>query len=113
MAIATSSVKAEIMPTFKALGLDDYIDVVVGREDVELVKPDPELYLTAVQQLNYMPTQCLAIEDSVNGATAAITAGLDVIVNTNEMTNAQDFTTVEYVAKDLNYDQIVTRFFSK
>lgn len=113
MAIATSSVKAEIMPTFKALGLDDYIDVVVGREDVELVKPDPELYLTAVQQLNYMPTQCLAIEDSVNGATAAITAGLDVIVNTNEMTNAQDFTTVEYVAKDLNYDQIVARFFSK
>ncbi|MBE5660298.1 HAD family hydrolase [Staphylococcus sp. SS21] len=113
MAIATSSVKAEIMPTFKALGLDDYIDVVVGREDVELVKPDPELYLTAVQQLNYMPTQCLAIEDSVNGATAAITAGLDVIVNTNEMTSAQDFTTVEYVAKDLNYDQIVARFFSK
>ena len=31
MAIATSSVKAEIMPTFKALGLDDYIEVVVGR----------------------------------------------------------------------------------
>ncbi len=37
MAIATSSVKAEIMPTFKALGLDDYIEVVVGREDVEQV----------------------------------------------------------------------------
>ncbi len=53
------------MPTFKALGLDDYIEVVVGREDVEQVKPDPELYLSAVQQLNYMPTQCLAIEDSV------------------------------------------------
>ncbi len=35
------------MPTFKALGLDDYIEVVVGREDVEQVKPDPELYLSA------------------------------------------------------------------
>ncbi len=31
MAIATSSVKAERMPTFKALGLDDYIEVVVSR----------------------------------------------------------------------------------
>ena len=31
MAIATSSVKSEIMPTFKALGLDDYIEVVIGR----------------------------------------------------------------------------------
>ncbi|MCD0803176.1 HAD family hydrolase [Staphylococcus aureus] len=113
MAIATSSVKAEIMPTFKALGLDDYIEVVVGREDVEQVKPDPELYLSAVQQLNYMPTQCLAIEDSVNGATAAIAAGLDVIVNTNKMTSAQDFSNVDYVAKDIDYDQIVARFFTK
>ncbi|WP_141707930.1 HAD-IA family hydrolase, partial [Staphylococcus aureus] len=74
MAIATSCVKSEIMPTFIALGLDVYIEVVIGRDDVEQVKPDPELYLSAVQQLNYMPTQCLAIEDSVNGATAAIAA---------------------------------------
>jgi hypothetical protein len=35
------------------------------------------------------------IEDSVNGATAAIAAGLDVIVNTNKMTSAQDFSNVE------------------
>ena len=41
--------------------------MIVGREDVENVKPDPEPYLTAVQQLNYNPTVCLAIEDSVNG----------------------------------------------
>ena len=80
MAIATSSYREDILPTFKKLGLDDYIDVIVGREDVENVKPDPEPYLTAVQQLNYNPTVCLAIEDSVNGATAAMMAGLDVVV---------------------------------
>ena len=42
-----------------------------------------------------------------NGATAAIAAGLDVIVNTNKMTSAQDFSNVDYVAKDIDYDQIV------
>ncbi len=46
-----------------------------------------------------MPTQCLAIEDSVNGAQAAIAAGLDVIVNTNKMTSAQDFSNVDYVQR--------------
>ena len=40
----------------------------------------------AVQNLNYNPTNCLAIEDSLNGATAAMMAGLDVVVNTNLMT---------------------------
>lgn len=46
-------------------------------------------------------------KNSVNGATAAIAAGLDVIVNTNKMTSAQDFSNVDYVAKDIDYDQIV------
>ncbi|MEJ7545671.1 HAD-IA family hydrolase, partial [Staphylococcus hominis] len=77
------------------------------------VKPNPEPYLTAVQQLNYNPTNCLAIEDSVNGATAANSAGLDVIVNTNVMTEEQDFSTVNYVAKDIDFDNIVQRFFSR
>lgn len=76
MAIATSSYREEIMPTINALGIDEYVDVIVGREDVEAVKPDPELYLTAVQRLNYSPAHCLAIEDSANGATGAMNAGL-------------------------------------
>lgn len=113
MAIATSSYRKEILPTVEALGLDDYIDEIVGREDVEAVKPDPELYLTAVQRLNYSPAHCLAIEDSANGATGAINAGLDVIINTNEMTEAQDFSSIPYVGRDLTFDEIVERFFEQ
>ena len=75
-------------------------------EDVEAVKPDPELYLTAVQRLNYSPAHCLAIEDSANGATGAMNAGLDVIINTNEMTEAQDFSAITFVGKDLSFEQI-------
>lgn len=113
MAIATSSYKKDIFPVFKSLGLDEYINIIVGRESVEYVKPEPELYLTAVQQLNYSPTHCLAIEDSVNGAKAAFRAGLDVIVNTNYMTQTQDFSTIPYIGKDLNNEEIINRFFEK
>lgn len=111
MAIATSSYRASIEPAFKQLALDDYIDVVVGREDVAEVKPNPELYLTAVQALNYNPVNCLALEDSVNGATAAINAGLDVIVNTNKTTENQDFANVAYLNKDMSTSNIIANYF--
>lgn len=113
MAIATSSYREDIYPTFKKLGLDNYIDVIIGREDVDNVKPDPEPYLMAVQNLNYNQTNCLAIEDSLNGATAAMMAGLDVVVNTNLMTAEQNFSTINYVGKDMSIEDIVTSLFEK
>lgn len=113
MAIATSSYREDIYSTFKKLGLDNYIDVIIGREDVDNVKPDPEPYLMAVQNLNYNPTNCLAIEDSLNGATAAMMAGLDVVVNTNLMTAEQNFSTINYVGKDMSIEDIVTSLFEK
>ena len=113
MAIATSSYRADIQPTFDKLGLEQYIDVIVGREDVAEVKPNPELYLTAVQRLNYNPVNCLAIEDSVNGATAAVTAGLDVVVNTNDMTVAQNFSSVPFIGKNVTAREIIADYFTK
>lgn len=45
MAIATSSYREEIMPTINALGIDEYVDVIVGREDVEAVKPSIQNFI--------------------------------------------------------------------
>jgi HAD superfamily hydrolase (TIGR01509 family) len=54
--------------------------VVVCSEDVERKKPDPEVYVRAVAALRLSPHQVLAIEDSPDGAAAAIAAGVPVIV---------------------------------
>ena len=81
-------------------------------EDVDNVKPDPEPYLMAVQNLNYNPTNCLAIEDSLNSATAAMMAGLDVVVNTNLMTE-QIFQLLITSEKDMSIEDIVTSLFEK
>lgn len=104
--------REDIEPLIKRLGIGDYIQVIKGREDAEAVKPEPDLYLSAVQDLNFSPTHCLAIEDSVNGATAAITAGLDVIVNTNPMTEVSDFSSLELLAKDIDLTQVIDQFFN-
>ncbi|UEX90515.1 HAD-IA family hydrolase [Staphylococcus ratti] len=112
MAIATSSARADIEPIVSDLGIKSFIQVIKGREDVEAVKPDPELYLSAVQALNFSPTHCLAIEDSVNGATAASVAGLDVIVNTNPMTEVSDFSSLNLLDKDIDLTRVVERYFN-
>lgn len=39
-------------------------------------KPQPDIYLTAIQQVNADPASSFAVEDSVIGAKAAIAAGL-------------------------------------
>jgi len=39
-------------------------------------KPAPDVYLFAAEQNNVAPSQCLVIEDSVVGATAALSAGM-------------------------------------
>ncbi len=41
-------------------------------------KPAPDVYLFAAEQNNVAPSQCLVIEDSVVGATAALSAGMTV-----------------------------------
>ncbi|CAL28723.1 HAD family hydrolase [Staphylococcus carnosus] len=112
MSIATSSSRSNIQPTLEALDLPERMSVIVGREDVDEVKPAPDLYLKAVQELNLNPVSCLAIEDSVNGATAAETAGLGVIVNTNAMTELMNFDALQLVGKNMTADQIDTEFFN-
>jgi HAD superfamily hydrolase (TIGR01509 family) len=42
-------------------------------------KPDPAVYLHACQELGVAPAECVAIEDSKSGATAAVRAGIPLI----------------------------------
>jgi beta-phosphoglucomutase-like phosphatase (HAD superfamily) len=42
-------------------------------------KPAPDVYLHAAQQLGIDPRACVAVEDSVNGVTSALSAGMVVV----------------------------------
>ncbi|EKU48996.1 HAD family hydrolase [Staphylococcus massiliensis] len=110
MAIATSSYRSDITPILERLEIKDLFNVIIGLEDVEAVKPEPDLYLKAVQALNYSPSHCLAIEDSLNGAKAATMAGLDCIVNTNEMSQQDDFSSVALVGKEVSTEEMIQIF---
>ena len=46
-------------------------------------KPAPDLYLHTAKQLDIVPSECLVIEDSPNGARGAIAAGMTCYIITN------------------------------
>lgn len=77
--LATMSQRREALHVLRALGLEGELDVVLTREDVKQPKPDPEIYLSACRLLEVTPAECLAIEDSVNGARAALAAGIETV----------------------------------
>jgi HAD superfamily hydrolase (TIGR01509 family) len=54
-------------------------------------KPDPAIYLLALEKLGVSPADCLVVEDSRNGLLAATAAGLPCIITVNDLTRNEDF----------------------
>lgn len=86
MAIVSGAMRSEIELVLSRLNLQDNFSVIVSGEDIYTSKPDPDGYLLAVQRLNekfpeinLQPTECLAIEDTFAGLTAAKRAGIPVV----------------------------------
>ena len=78
-ALATMSYREEALHVLRALDIEESLDEVLTREDVQNPKPDPEIYLLAAQKLEVHPQDCLVLEDSPNGVRAGVAAGMDVI----------------------------------
>ena len=78
-ALATMSYRKEALHVLRSLDIEESLDVVLTREDVENPKPDPEIYLLAAQKLEVQPQDCLVLEDSPNGVRAGVAAGMNVI----------------------------------
>ena len=91
LAVASSSSRHWVEGHLAERGLLEYFAAIVTRDDVSRVKPDPALYATAVERVGSEPASALAIEDSLNGVTAAKRAGLLCVAVPNEMTLDMDF----------------------
>jgi HAD superfamily hydrolase (TIGR01509 family) len=85
-AIASSSTRKWVMDHLNRFGIGGHFDAIICREDVKRTKPDPDLYLTALQRLGVTPAEAIAFEDSTNGILAAKAAGLFCVVVPNLMT---------------------------
>jgi HAD superfamily hydrolase (TIGR01509 family) len=79
LAVASSSNRPLIDLVLRLAGLGDAFRATVSSEEVPRGKPAPDVYLEAARRLGAKPEECVAVEDSTNGITAAAAAGMHVI----------------------------------
>lgn len=79
-AVASSSTSGQIQACLGSLDVLHHFEAFAGGDEVARAKPDPALYLLAAERLGVDPAECVAFEDSENGAKAALAAGLRVVI---------------------------------
>lgn len=110
LAIVSSSPRYWVATHLERIGFLKYFDFIVTGDDVKKLKPHPEGYQIAIQKLELTPEEVLAIEDSPNGASAALAADLKCIIVPNRVTVnlqfPQVFRTINSL-KELIFSEII------
>lgn len=99
---STSAVESVTAVLVNAVGehVARRIPVFAG-DAVSAKKPDPAIYLLALETMATDPAQTLVVEDSRNGLRAAVAAGLRCVVTVNGYTRDEDFAEAALVVSDL------------
>jgi beta-phosphoglucomutase len=91
LAVASGALRREIETILSTAGLLEFFPAIVAAEDVERGKPDPDIFLKALAQLNaaavaqnpISAADCVVIEDSKEGVKGARRAGMKCLAVTN------------------------------
>lgn len=104
LAIATTSSPDNVLPllqTTLAADAASWFEVIAAGDIVPAKKPAPDIYLYALDKMALPATQCLVIEDSYQGLTAATQAGLKTVVTVNDYTRKHSLSAATLVLNHL------------
>jgi HAD superfamily hydrolase (TIGR01509 family) len=80
ISVASSADEIKVRANLEKIELPmKFWDAVVKGEDVKNKKPAPDIFLSAAGKLGVNPTECVVVEDAVNGVEAAHAAGMRCI----------------------------------
>lgn len=99
IAFVSGTAKESLDAVLEGLGGADALgfDLVTSRETGLAAKPDPALYLYALETLGLEAGEVTAIEDNGPGVAAARAAGLSCLAYPNENTEGHDFGEVPFL----------------
>ncbi|HTU18861.1 MAG TPA: HAD family phosphatase [Gemmataceae bacterium] len=78
-AIGSSAPHANLQLILRLTGLASFFAAVVGSEDTQRGKPDPQVFLNAAERLGVPPARCVVFEDAVAGVQAARAGGMKCV----------------------------------
>ena len=90
LAVASSSNLAWVEGHLARLGLLSRFEHLLCSDHVSRTKPDPELYLAALDRMGLAPGEAIAFEDSRHGLHAARAAGLFTVAVPTSLTASLD-----------------------
>jgi putative hydrolase of the HAD superfamily len=93
LAVASSSPHSWVDTHLTRLGLFHQFDTIICGDDVApgRTKPNPDLFLKALDQLSVQANEAMVFEDSPNGIEAANAAGIAVVLVPNPTTSLLPF----------------------
>jgi mannitol-1-/sugar-/sorbitol-6-/2-deoxyglucose-6-phosphatase len=97
VAVASSSPLKLITTALKKFHLFEFFKIISSAENEEHGKPHPALYLGAARKLGLDPLNCLAFEDSFNGAISAKAARMKLVT----VPDIHDFPSTRFDFADL------------
>lgn len=103
LALASSSYEILIDAVIRRLGLSDVFEFTYSAQHEQFGKPHPAVYLTAAAKLGLDPSQCVAIEDSVNGMRSAKAAGYGCIAVPAPAVDRSQFAPADVVLPSLEH----------
>jgi len=86
LAVASSSLRPWVTDHLTRLGIVQYFDRIVSRDDVQRVRPYPQLYRAALAALGLPSHRAIAFKDSPDGITASRAAGIFCVAVPNSLT---------------------------
>lgn len=78
LAVCSNSIRDSINLMLRHGGIYDYFDFFISNEDVAKPKPDPEIYLTAMERMGVRPEETVIVEDAPHGIESARRSGAHV-----------------------------------
>ena len=96
MAVGSSSSRMLVEPVLEYLGIASRFKAVVTGDDVENLKPAPDIYLLAMERIGADKSKTVALEDSRMGVQAALAAGIPCIGYSNPTSPGQDLSAATY-----------------
>ena len=87
LCLCSNSIKKTISTMLEKARIHDYFDLIISAEDVLKCKPDPEMFLNAIERFNIDPSEAIIIEDNEHGIKAALSTGAHLLAveNVNEV----------------------------
>ncbi len=80
MAVCSNSIRNTIEVMMQKASLEQYLDFYISNQDVKNGKPDPEMYIKAIERMGLNPDECMIVEDNENGIKAARASGANVMI---------------------------------